>query len=157
VRTAWRVYCLQMTANPFAGVWLNHHHIDPTLHTKTPMSSTITAVTDAPITAASTGAHPVPLHTYRVARVEKIPAPDGGEGSDWRGYVLESGRSIITGQRRGSREAVLTYATECAERLNARGRNGEPSWRPRGKKTSTLSCNSTPLGNGSCLRSSAVR
>ena len=53
---------------------------------------------------------------------------------DWRRYVLESGRSIIKGQRRGSREDVLTYATECAERLNARGRKGESSWSPRGKK-----------------------
>jgi hypothetical protein len=102
------------------------------------MSSPITAVTDSPITAVRTGTQPVPLHTYRVARVEKIPAPDGGEGSDWRGYVLESGRSIITGQRRGSREDVLTYATECAERLNARGRKGESSWSPRGKKTTAL-------------------
>jgi len=83
-------------------------------------------------------AQPVLLHTYRVARVEKIPAPDGGEGADWRRYVLESGRSIITGQRRGSREDVFTYATECAERLNARGSKGESSWSPRGKKPATL-------------------
>jgi len=83
-------------------------------------------------------AQPVLLHTYRVARVEKIPAPDGGEGADWRRYVLESGRSIITGQRRGSREDVLTYATECAERLNARGSKGESSWSPRNKKPAAL-------------------
>ena len=102
------------------------------------MPSPTTAIADAPTTAPSVDIQPVLLHTYRVARVEKIPAPDGGEGLDWRRYVLESGRSIITGQRRGSREDVFTYATECAERLNARGRKGESSWSPRGKKPAAL-------------------
>ncbi len=102
------------------------------------MSTPITAVTDFPLTAPGTGTKPILLYIYRVARVEKIPAPDGGEGLDWRRYVLESGRSIITGQRRGSREDVFAYATECAERLNARGRKGESSWSPRGKKPAAL-------------------
>jgi len=102
------------------------------------MPSSTTAIADIPITPPGTDAQPVLLHVYRVARVEKIPAPDGGEGPDWRRYVLESGRSTITGQRRGSKEDVLIYATECAERLNARGRKGESSWSPRGKKPAAL-------------------
>lgn len=93
---------------------------------------------DSPKQAASTDTAPVLLHTYRVARVEKVQAPDGSEGVDWRRYVLESGRSIITGQRRGSPEAVLAYAVECTERLNARGRKGESSWSPRSKKPAAL-------------------
>ena len=77
---------------------------------------------------------PPSLHTYRVTCVEKIPAPDGGQGLDWRRYILESGRSTITGHRRGSHADVLSYATACAERLNARGRIGQTTWSPRGKK-----------------------
>ena len=102
------------------------------------MSSPTKSTADTPNTVPGVDTPPVLLHTYRVARVEEIPAPDGGEGLDWRRYVLESGRSIITGQRRGSREDVFTYATECAERLNARGRKGESSWSPRGKKPAAL-------------------
>ena len=110
----------------------------PSTRANTAMSMPITAVTDSPNSSAGEGTQPIPLHAYRVARVEKITAPDGGEGMDWRRYILESGRSIITGQRRGSREDVLSYATECAERLNARGRKGESSWSVRGKKPAAL-------------------
>lgn len=98
------------------------------------MSIPTTAATGAAITAAGTDKQSIALHTYRVARIEEIDAPDGGAGPDWRRYVLESGRSTITGQRRGSREDVLRYATECAERLNDRGAKGGTGWSPRGRK-----------------------
>ena len=62
---------------------------------------------------------------FKVARVEKTDAPDGGQGQDWYRYVLESGRSTITGHRCGSRKDVLAYATQCAEQLNTRGLTGQ--------------------------------
>jgi len=71
---------------------------------------------------------------FKVACVEKIDAPDGGEGHDWYRYVLESGRSTVTGQRRGSRKDVLAYATQCTEQMNARGLTGQSIWSPRGRK-----------------------
>ncbi len=85
-----------------------------------------TETTDAP------SAMPRP---FLVVEVEKIDAPEGGEGRDWYCYVLESGRSRITGQRRGSHKDVLAYATQYAEQLNARsGFTGQSIWNPRGKK-----------------------
>ncbi|MDH3514181.1 MAG: hypothetical protein OEM83_04845 [Gammaproteobacteria bacterium] len=71
---------------------------------------------------------------FKVARVEKTDAPDGGQGQDWYRYVLESGRSTITGQRSGTRKDVLAYATQCAEQLNTRGQTGQSIWSPRGRK-----------------------
>ena len=79
------------------------------------------------------------LAPFKVARVEKTGAPDGSEGQDWYRYVLESGRSTISGQRRGSRKDVHAYATQCAEQLNARGLTGQSIWSPRGRKPATAS------------------
>ena len=73
-------------------------------------------------------------HPFKVSSVEKINAPDGGREQDWYRYILDSGRSTITGQRRGSRKDVLAYATQCTEQLNARGLTGQSIWSPRGKK-----------------------
>ena len=71
---------------------------------------------------------------FKVASVEKTGAPDGGQGQDWYCYILASGRSTVTGHRRGSRQDVLAYATQCTERLNAHWRTGQSIWSPRGKK-----------------------
>ncbi len=76
---------------------------------------------------------------FKVACVEKIDAPDGSEGQDWYRYVLESGRSTVTGQRRGSRKDVLAYATQCTEQMNARGLTGQSIWSPRGRKPAAAS------------------
>lgn len=77
---------------------------------------------------------PTAPYTYAVASVEKASAPDGAHGQDWHRYVLKSGRSTITGQRRGSRQDVHIYATQCAEQLNARALEGKSMWNPRGRK-----------------------
>lgn len=69
--------------------------------------------------------------------MEKITAPDGTEGKDWFRYVLESGRSTITGQRRGSRDDVLAYATQCAQQLNTRALAAASIWNPRGRRPAT--------------------
>lgn len=72
---------------------------------------------------------------FKVVRVEKIDAPDGAQGREWCGYVLESGRSTITGQRRGSLEDVTAYATHFAEQLNARSlKRAESTWTTRSKR-----------------------
>ena len=86
-------------------------------------------------TAATKSARPASTpRPFKVARVEKTDAPDGGQGQDWYRYVLESGRSTITGHRSGSRKDVLAYATQCAEQLNSRGLTGQSIWSPRGRK-----------------------
>ncbi len=82
----------------------------------------------------TTDARPAAPRPFKVARVEKTGAPNGGHGHDWYRYVLESGRSTITGQRRGSRKDVLAYATQCAEQLNARALAAKSIWNPRGRK-----------------------
>jgi len=86
-------------------------------------------------TTATKSARPAAMpRPFKVARVEKTDAPDGGHGQDWYRYVLESGRSTITGHRCGSRKDVLAYATQCAEQLNTRGLTGQSIWSPRGRK-----------------------
>lgn len=73
---------------------------------------------------------------FEVARVERTDAPDGSTGRDWYRYVLNNGRSTITGQRRGSRKDVTAHAAHYAEQLNARALGGPQSTSPprKGKK-----------------------
>ncbi len=71
---------------------------------------------------------------FQVTSVEKSHAPDGGSDQDWYRYVLTSGRSTITGHRRGSAKCVHAYASECADQLNARAALGQSIWNPRGRK-----------------------
>ncbi len=92
--------------------------------------------------ATTTDKGPSKLAHFKVARVEKTGAPDGTEGQDWYRYVLESGRSTISGQRRGSRKDVHAYATQCAEQLNARGMTGQSIWSPRGRKPAAATSSS---------------
>jgi hypothetical protein len=70
---------------------------------------------------------------YALARVEKTDPPDGGTGK-WYRYILENGRSTITGLRCGSVREVTDYATQYAEQLNVRSLNGQSAWAPRGRK-----------------------
>lgn len=76
-------------------------------------------------------------HNYEVESIEPTAAPDGTDATDWFRYVLRSGRSMITGQRRGSRRDVQEYAVQCATQLNARALEGKSVWSPRGKKPAT--------------------
>lgn len=71
---------------------------------------------------------------FKVARVEKTPAPDGNGGLTWYRYVLDNGKSIITGQRSGSLKDVTAHAAHCAEQINARGFGKQSLWSPRGRK-----------------------
>jgi hypothetical protein len=71
---------------------------------------------------------------YKVVRVEKTLMPEGGGGQNWYRYVLDNGRSTITGQRNGSLKDVTAYANQYAEQLNARGIGGHSVWSPRAKK-----------------------
>ncbi|MHB8535025.1 MAG: hypothetical protein ACYDBW_06210 [Sulfuricaulis sp.] len=89
----------------------------------------------------SNDTRPARLRPFKVASVEKTTAPDGGEGQDWYRYVLDSGRSTISGHRRGSRKDVHAYATQCAEQLNARGLTGQSIWSPRGRKPAAATTN----------------
>jgi len=71
---------------------------------------------------------------YKVARVEKTGAPEGGSGKNWYRYVLDNGRSTITGKRRGTLKDVTDHATRYAEQLTARGLGAQSLWAPRGRK-----------------------
>lgn len=97
----------------------------------------MTQPTDMPTRATDEHVSSSRPHSFKVARVEKITAPDGTDGKDWFRYVLESGRSTITGQRRGSRDDVLAYATQCAQQLNTRALAAASIWNPRGRRPAT--------------------
>src|SRR3989344_4871765 len=71
---------------------------------------------------------------FKLARVERTGAPDGADGDNWYRYVLDNGRSTITGQRRGSLKDVTAHAHRYAEQVNARGLGAQSIWAPRGKK-----------------------
>ena len=86
--------------------------------------------TTPPAEAPDIAAAPV----FEVDSVEQTETPNGGQGDDWHRYVLKSGRSTITGLRRGSCEHVRDYANQAAERLNTRSALCQPSWSPRGRK-----------------------
>ncbi len=76
------------------------------------------------------------LRQYHVASVHKIKPPAGADGN-WYGYVLDGGRSPITGMRRGTMKEVTDYAKRCASDLNERNNGRSPSaWAPRKGKQS---------------------
>src|SRR3990172_5546465 len=108
-----------------------------------PMTHSKTDGTEPAKTAASADVHPAMPRPFKVARVEKTDAPDGSPGEDWYRYVLESGRSTITGHRRGSRKDVIAYAARCAEQLNVRGLSAQSIWSPRGRKPASSTTSST--------------
>ncbi len=74
------------------------------------------------------------LVPFRVARVEKTMAPDGISSEGWYRYVLDNGRSTITGVRQGPLKDVTAYAERCAAQINARGQGKTSMWAPRGRK-----------------------
>ncbi len=63
---------------------------------------------------------------YQVASVERAEL-DGAQGQEWYRYVLASGRSLITGFRRGSLDEVTEYARNCADAFNLRSLTGKSS------------------------------
>ncbi len=79
--------------------------------------------------SAQSGVQP---REYRVTRIEKIDSPNGGSEDDWYQYVIEAGRSTITGCRRGSRAQVAEHAQRYAEEANTRSlEGGAGHWAPR--------------------------
>lgn len=80
---------------------------------------------------ATTGSHRA--SPYKLARVEKVDVPDssGGRGQHWYRYVLDNGRSTITGQRRGSLKDVTAHAHRYAEQLNTRAFGSHSVWSAR--------------------------
>ncbi len=68
---------------------------------------------------------------YKLARVEKVNVPDAGRGQHWYRYVLDNGRSTITGQRRGSLKDVTAHAHRYAEQLNTRALGSHSVWSTR--------------------------
>jgi hypothetical protein len=68
---------------------------------------------------------------YRVSSVDRADAPANADG-DWYRYILEGGRSPITGLRRGTLAEVTDHATRCANELNERNNGKSPSaWAPK--------------------------
>ncbi|MBI3897667.1 MAG: hypothetical protein HY308_05140 [Gammaproteobacteria bacterium] len=88
-------------------------------------TTNVNASTRRPVTASRTG-------PFRLARVEKTDNPDGGRGGQhWYRYVLDNGRSTITGQRRGSLKDVTAHANRYAEQLNTRTFGSHSVWTAR--------------------------
>jgi len=76
------------------------------------------------------------IRNYKVTSVVKAQAPNGADGN-WYRYVLEGGRSPITGLRRGTLKEVTEHAKRCAADLNERNSGRSPSaWAPRKGKQS---------------------
>lgn len=84
--------------------------------------------------SAAKASNPAQAAPFRVAQVIKTGSPDGGEEGGWYRYVLDNGRSTITGQRQGSLKEVTAHAAHCAEQINARGSGRQSHWAPRGRK-----------------------
>jgi hypothetical protein len=88
-------------------------------------------------TANATNRSAIPPHRvspYKLARVEKADLPDTGRGQrgqHWYQYVLDNGRSTITGQRRGSLKDVTAHAHRYAEQLNTRALGSHSVWSTR--------------------------
>lgn len=95
--------------------------------TKTPEALDPPATGEA---AAEIPRHPELL--FKVAAVERIQAPSGSGDDPWYRYVVANQVTTITGQRRGSKEAVMEHAKSFVERLNSRvePRKGAP-WTTR--------------------------
>lgn len=77
---------------------------------------------------------PIPPHKaspFKLARVEKADVPDASRGQHWYRYVLDNGRSQITGQRKGSLKDVTAHATRYAEQLNTRAFGAHSVWSAR--------------------------
>jgi hypothetical protein len=72
--------------------------------------------------------------SFSMATIEKVEAPAGGDGGPWYRYVIENGKSAITGYRQGSREQVIRFAKDLTESINARVARGYTAWQPRQKK-----------------------
>lgn len=64
---------------------------------------------------------PVKRIHFKFVSIEKINKPEGGTGEHWYRYVIENGRSTITGCRCGTRQDVVQYAVDFTEHLNSRG------------------------------------
>jgi hypothetical protein len=71
---------------------------------------------------------------FKVVSVEKTDAPQGGSDDTWYSYVLDNGRSKITGKYCGSLKSVTAYANQYAAGINARAGSGHSAWAPRAKK-----------------------
>ncbi len=86
--------------------------------------------------AAQSDAAKVFFRHYQVTCINKIQPPAGADGN-WYSYVLDGGRSPISGMRRGTMKEVTEYAKRCAAELNERNNGRSPSaWAPRKGKQS---------------------
>ena len=102
------------------------------MQTTPAVSPASTSTSDAAAKAASGGL----IRHYKVTSVVKAQAPNGADGN-WYRYILEGGRSPITGLRRGTQKEVAEHAKRCAADLNERNSGRSPSaWAPRKTKQS---------------------
>lgn len=94
-------------------------------------TQTATSKRSGKSTEAAKDAMPSFIKLYEVSSVTKTQAPTGTDGT-WYKYVLEGGRSPITGIRRGIQKEVTEHAKRCAVELNERNSGKSPSaWAPR--------------------------
>jgi RNA recognition motif-containing protein len=78
-----------------------------------------------------------PHQPFRVISVEKANDPALGPTGSWHRYVIQSGKSCITGLHRGTLLEVRNFAEDCATAFNLRNSSkGRRSitWSSRSKK-----------------------
>jgi hypothetical protein len=57
---------------------------------------------------------------YRLISIDPSPSPTGEASDDWLVYRIVQGRNLITGYRRGSRQAVTAEVERIVIALNDR-------------------------------------
>lgn len=55
---------------------------------------------------------------YKVKSIEKAESPKGSTKSRWYKFIIENDKNTIINLRSGSREEVLSFASESVKRLN---------------------------------------
>lgn len=94
-------------------------------------SAANTAAATTVVSATRQTPAPHRVSPYKLARVEKVDMSESGRGQHWYRYVLDNGRSQITGQRRGSLKDVTAHAHRYAEQLNTRAFGSHSVWSAR--------------------------
>jgi hypothetical protein len=76
---------------------------------------------------------------FSMTTIKKVDAPDGSDGGSWYCYVIDNGRSAITGYHEGSHDQVTRYVHDLAEKINARATLGHAAWKRGAGKANTAS------------------
>jgi hypothetical protein len=76
---------------------------------------------------------------FTLKSLNKAPAPEGADSTNWHRYVITQGHNTIVGHMQGSHAAAERSVNEIIERLNERrrGKTGRVHLSPGRKKKGT--------------------